>query len=115
MIPMFITLYAQLSEQRRAYENRRDRKYSKKNNNNKTFDSDVVTKMEDESDGCDTDSSTDSTWCSWWSDVYGFDMRSKPEFLKTSESGVSSDFNKDWFVMTEPIISFFDPYKVNLF
>lgn len=109
---MCITLYGQLSEQRRAYENRRNRKHSKKNKK-KTLDKCVVKKKEKESisDAYDTDSSSDSTWCSWWSDVYGFDMRSKPEFLVNnfSESGYSSDF-----VMTEPIISFFDPYKVNL-
>lgn len=112
MIPMCITLYGQLSEQRRAYENRRSRKFSKKNKN-KALNNCVVKNKEKETiiDGYDTDSSSDSTWCSWWSDVYGFDMRSKPEFLVNhfSERRYSSDF-----VLTEPIITFFDPYKVNL-
>lgn len=109
---MSVTLYCQLLEQRRIYENQRIRK-SKKSTK-------LVTKEMKKTtvgDGYDTDNSLDSMCCSWWNDVYGFDMRSKPEFLieKYSESeDCSVSDEKHWFLMPEPIIAHFDPSKVNL-
>jgi hypothetical protein len=117
MIPKSVSLYGQLSDQRRAYENRRIRKLKtkekKKNTNYPKFSK---KKLESEEEDCDTDSSSDSTWCSWWKDVYGFDMRSKPDTWIDQFPGDEncSGSNKEWCVMPEPLIAFFDPCRVNL-
>lgn len=116
MIPKCVSLYGQLSDQRRAYENRRVRKFKTTEKNKKhnipTFNK---KKLESEEELCDSDSSSDSTWCSWWKDVYGFDMRSKPDMLvdELTDSENFSASKKKWCVMSEPIVSFFDPYRVN--
>jgi len=111
MIPMSITLYGQLLEQRTLYENQRIHR-------NKKFDKRVSKKINQSiAEAYDTDSSSDSTWSSWWSDVYGFDMRSKPEYLieNYSENGDFSDSDKlHWVLLSEPIIAYFDPSKVNV-
>lgn len=115
MIPKCVSLYGQLSDQRRAYENRRIRKLKPKEKNKNTNHPKFNKKLESEEESCDTDSSSDSTWCSWWKDVYGFDMRSKPDMWvdQFPENENSSDSNKEWCVMTEPLIAFFDPCRVN--
>jgi len=98
MIPMKISLYAHLSEQRRAYENGRIRKKVKKLNQPITTD-------------YESDSSTDSNYCSWWSNVYGFDLTSDPEFL-IDENSENGELNHKWRIMAEPIASYFNSCRV---
>jgi len=117
MIPMCITLYGQLLEQRRVFGNCRIRKSTKKKTYKK-FDNCLNLNKSGKSEtlSSDTDSSSDSTLCSWWSNVYGFDMRSNTEIVVgcNSESIDCSDSAKDkWFMMDEPLVTFFDPCKVN--
>lgn len=114
MIPMCVTLYGQLLEQRRVFGNCRLRKKTNKKTYKKS-DSCLNLNKSDKSE-TDTDSSSDSTLCSWWSNVYGFDMRSNTEFVVDcgSESVDCPDSAKDkWHLMDEPIVTFFDPCKVN--
>jgi len=110
---MCVTLYAQLSEQRTLYENSRIRK----NKNKKLENFYNIKKEQSEIDGFNSDSSSDSTCCSWWKDAYGFDMRSSVQFLinDNSESGDFSRHDKKWYIMPEPIFTYFDPCKVKLF
>lgn len=98
MVPMTVSLYGHLLEHRKAYENQRVRK-----NKNKV-DQTVVTDY-------DSDSSTDSTRSSWWSNVYGFDMRSNPTYLvdKKSDNGEAEE---KWYIMPEPICSHFNSTRV---
>lgn len=115
MIPQCVSLFGHLSDHRRAYENRRVRKFKTKEKNKNT-NCPTFNKQKQEEDSYDTDSSSDSTWCSWWRDVYGFDMRSKPDMLVDRMSGNENcyDSNKSWCVMTEPLVAFFDPCRVNV-
>lgn len=111
MIPMCVTLYGQLLEQRRVFGNCRLRKSTKK----KTYKKYVNKYGKSEAQSSDTDSSTDSTLCSWWKNVYGFDMRSNTEIVvdSNSESVDCPDSAKDeWHIMDEPLVTFFDPCKV---
>ncbi|XP_025196022.1 probable protein arginine N-methyltransferase 1.2 [Melanaphis sacchari] len=116
MIPMCVTLYGQLLEQRRIYGNCRIRKKTKKKaykKLNKRFNINKSNKSETQSN--DSDSSSDSTLCSWWSNVYGFDMRSYSEITVdcSSESvDCPKSFKDEWRIMEEPIVTFFDPSKV---
>lgn len=117
MIPMCVTLYTQLLEQRRVYEQQRFSKVKKKKNKSCDKNSRQIKFDQSLMDGYDTDSSSDSTICSWWGDVYGFNMKSKSEFLVDANSDSEEGSNLDgdgWRVMTEPIIAFFDPCKVYL-
>lgn len=100
MVPETVSLYGHLSEHRKAYENQRLRKGKNKNKVDQT----VVTDY-------DSDSSTDSTNCSWWSNVYGFDMRSNPTYLvdKKSDNGETEE---KWYIMPEPIYSHFNSSRV---
>lgn len=111
---MCVTLYGQLVENRQVYENQRIRK-NKKEKMNKKSNNQIPQKSVNQlvTKDYDSDSSSDSTWTTWWRDVYGFDMRSRAEFLviRDSENKNCSQFNK-WRIMPEPIFAFFDPYKV---
>jgi len=114
MIPMCVTLYGQLLEQRRVFGNCRIRKSTKKRTY-KQSDSCLNLNKSGKSD-TDTDSSSDSTLCSWWGNVYGFDMRSNTEKVVDCdpENVDYRDSAKDkWYVMDEPLVTFFDPCKVN--
>lgn len=114
MIPSCVSLYGQLLENRRAYENGRIRMHPKKTENKNSQD--CLSKenaVQSEVGGYDTDSSTDSTLCSWWSNVYGFDMRSNPVVVEDPSSKLGGS-SKQWCIMTEPVTTFFDPRKVNL-
>lgn len=117
MIPMCVTLYGQLLEQRRVFGNCRIRKRTK-NRICKKFDNSLNLNKSGKSKtlSSDTDSSSDSTLCSWWSDVYGFDMRSNTEIV-VDGNYVSVDrldsAEDEWFMMDEPLVTFFDPCKVN--
>jgi len=114
MIPMCVTLYGQLLEQRRVFGNCRIRKRIKKRTYQKS-NSYLNLNKSDKSE-TDTDSSSDSTLCSWWSNVYGFDMRSNTEIVvdRDSESVDYPISAKDkWYLMDEPLVTFFDPCKVN--
>jgi len=115
---MCVTLYGQLLEQKRTYENRRIRKNKKKN---KEFDNYCVHKSNvdqaEDTEEYNSDSSSDSTWCSWWKDVYGFDMRSKEEFIVLDNSVDRDHCNsgkEKWCIMPEPLFAHFDPFKVKL-
>ncbi|XP_060858397.1 uncharacterized protein LOC132935795 [Metopolophium dirhodum] len=116
MIPMCVTLYGQLLEQRRVFGNCRIRKSTKKRTYKKCDNCLKLNKSgKSETLSSDTDSSSDSTLCSWWSNVYGFDMRSNTEIVVgcNSESVDCPDSAKDkWFMMDEPLVTFFDPCKV---
>lgn len=109
MIPKCVSLYGQLLEQKTIYDNQRIHKNSKNNKLNS-----VARKNPDESSTkeYDSDSSSDSTNCSWWRNVYGFDMRVPREFIVDSHSKNAANHNY-WCIMPEPIIQFFDPCKVN--
>lgn len=107
MIPMTVTIYGRLTEQRQHYQNQR--LYKKNPSRNKRNQSLI--------DGNDSDSSSDTTLCSWWSDVYGFDMRSKIQFLIEQCYNEKEEFyneEKKWCIMPDPLIRFFDFRKVNL-
>lgn len=113
MIPACVSLYGQLLENRRAYENGRIRKYPKKTENkNQQGGLNNKNAEHSEREDYDTDSSTDSTLCSWWSNVYGFDMRSNPLFVE-DPSSKPGDISNQWCIMSEPVTTFFDPSKVN--
>lgn len=118
MIPMCVTLFGQLLTQRRVFANSRLRKSTKKKLNKKQnycVNTNKSGKFEAQYSS-DTDSSSDATSCSWWSDVYGFDMRSNTEIVVdyNSENADCPDSAKDkWYVMEEPLITFFNPCKVN--
>lgn len=119
MIPKCVTLYCQLLEQKRVYENQQLYKNKKKDKklNSKKIVLPSVEKCSDGDDDSDSDSSSDSTRCSWWSSVYGFDMRSKREFLVDHDCQVGNCFNlhKEWCVMPEPLFKSFNPFKVRFF
>jgi len=117
MIPMCVTLYGQLLEQRRVFGNCRIRKSTKKRTYKK-FDNCLNLNKSGKSEtlSSDSDSSSDSTLCSWWGNVYGFDMRSNTEIVvdRNSESVDCPVSAKDkWLMMDEPLVTFFDPSKVN--
>ncbi|XP_027840234.2 uncharacterized protein LOC114121922 [Aphis gossypii] len=113
MIPMCVTLYGQLLEQRRIYGNCRIRKKTKKKTLKKFNRSLKINKSDKpETQSSDTDSSSDSTLCSWWSNVYGFDMRSYSEVVVDSNSESPISAKDEWQVMEEPLVTFFDPCKV---
>lgn len=113
MIPKCVTLYCQLLEQKRVYDNQQAYKNKKKDKklNCKQI---VVPSVEECSD---SDSSSDSTRCSWWSNVYGFDMRSKREFLvdHDCQNRNCRDLHNKWCVMPEPLFKSFNPLKVRYF
>jgi len=111
---MCVTLYGQLLEQRRVYRNCRIRKKTK-NKTLKKFNKVLKINKSDKSEtqSSDTDSSSDSTLCSWWSDVYGFDMRSYSEVVVDCNSESPDSAKDEWHVMEEPLVTFFDPCKVN--
>lgn len=116
MIPKAISLYGQLLEQKCIYLNNRTCKNRIKNKPNSR---DKEKLNESSSKEYDSDSSCDSTYCSWWSDVYGFDMRVQREFIVIDDCNYKSNItskpvhNKDcWAIMPEPIVHFFDPCKV---
>lgn len=113
MIPMCVTLYGQLLEQRRIYGNCRIRKRTKKKTLKK-FNRGLKINKSDKSEtqSSDTDSSSDSTLCSWWSNVYGFDMRSHSEVVVDCNSESPDSAKGEWHVMEEPLVTFFDPCKV---
>lgn len=98
MVPMSVSLYGHISEHRKAYENQRIRK-----NKNKV-DQAVVSDY-------DSDSSSDSTRSSWWSNVYGFDMRSNPTYLVDKKSD-NEETEEKWYIMPEPITSHFNSSRV---
>ncbi|VVC44125.1 Protein arginine N-methyltransferase,S-adenosyl-L-methionine-dependent methyltransferase [Cinara cedri] len=108
MIPKGVSLYGQLLEQKNTYDNQHIHKNSKNTKLNA-----VAKQILDESltKEYDSDSSSDSTNCSWWKNVYGFDMRIQKEFINDFHSK-SSTKHKDWCIMPDPIITFFDPCKV---
>lgn len=111
---MCVTLYGQLLEQRRIYGNCRIRKKTKKKTLKKFNRSLKINKSDKpETQSSDTDSSSDSTLCSWWSNVYGFDMRSYSEVVVDSNSESPISAKDEWQVMEEPLVTFFDPCKVN--
>lgn len=118
MIPMCVSIYCQLLENRLLYSNQRISKINRK----KKYKNPSSYKLKDRSNQCllensdDSDSSSDdSTNCSWWKNVYGFDMRSKAHFIVDSNSEDEDSNTREWRVMSEPIIQFFDPFKVMLF
>lgn len=101
MIPMRVTLYGQLLEQRKAFENQR---VCKSKENLKLVDNELKCVIKDH----------DDTNLSWWRDVYGFDMRSKQSFLVDSSENNCNDMEKDGFLILEPINTHFNRKKVNL-
>lgn len=116
MIPNNVSLYIQLLEQRGLYVNQRVYKNSKNNKPNSTNKKKLDESLTDE---YDSDSSTDSTKCSWWSDVYGFDMRVQRDFIVINDYSYSKNNTigssvhpNDWCIMPEPAVQFFDPCKV---
>ncbi|XP_060847189.1 protein arginine N-methyltransferase 1-like [Rhopalosiphum padi] len=113
MVPMCVTLYGQLLEQRRVYGNCRIRKKTKKKTYKKFNKCLNISKSKNsETQSSDTDSSSDSTLCSWWSNVYGFDMRSYSEIVVDCKSESPNSAKDEWQMMEEPLVTFFDPYKV---
>lgn len=117
MIPMCVTIYGQLLEHRQAYSNQRIYKTNKKKKYkklNEYMHKEKLNQSLTKNNDCDS-SSDDSTNCSWWKNVYGFDMRSKAQFIVDSNSE-SEDNNstREWRVMSEPLVQFFDPCRVNL-
>lgn len=116
MIPKSVSLYFQLLEQRCLYANQRIYKNSKNNKPNSTDKKKLDKSLTVE---YDSDSSTDSTNCSWWSNVYGFDMRIQRDFIVIDDCNYSisntinsSVHQNNWCIMPEPVIQFFDPCKV---
>lgn len=107
---MCVTMYCHLLEQRRAYLNQRIYQM----NNNKKHRKPNSTHNETLND-FDDNLNDDSTSISWWKNVYGFDMRSKAQFIVDSYSENGENDDQEWCVMSEPLVQFFDPYKVNLF
>lgn len=111
---MKVTLYGQLLEQRQKYENQCSHK-----KNVLTKIKKIPTKKKGNLsliEGYNSDSSSDTTLCSWWSDVYGFDMRLTTTFIVEQyidEKKILHE-EKKWRIMPDPIITFFDFRKVNL-
>lgn len=108
MIPKCVTLYGQLLEQMYTYENQRICKNKNKDNTKSINKTKLDGKLSEESDSSST---SDSTNCSWWSNVYGFDMRSKREYIVDSKKNSSGKYEK-WCVMPEPIVTGFNSRKV---
>lgn len=115
---MCVILYGQLIEHKHTYENRRIRKNKIKNK--EINNCDVYKTNDDQTENTDeynSDSSSDSLWNSWWKDLYGFDLRSKEEFIVLDESVNKDDCNsgkEKWSIMPEPMFVNFDPYQVKL-
>lgn len=105
---MCVTLYGQLLEQRYSYENQRICKYKTKQYQNSVNETKLNKPSTEEND---SSSSSDSTNCSWWGNVYGFDMRSKREYIVDVKKNASG-LNEKWCIMPEPIVSSFNPRKV---
>lgn len=108
MLPKCVSLYGQLLEQRHTYENQRICKNKKNANTNSINKTKLDQTLSEESDSSST---SDSTNCSWWSNVYGFDMRSTREFIVDDKKNASGIHEK-WCIMPEPIVSGFNSRKV---